>query len=127
MKYIRFLTMSCSICILFLSVSCKKISTSSFESSDDLQEKSMAVNNYQQLLATVAIGDSYEKIIKTFGEPGYENELVLKEKPVVVGKSLIYLVSQKDPRVLNEKTDKFIQFNFDKNNKLSGIFPNNIK
>lgn len=128
MKYSNFpLLLLLSTCILFLFVSCKKTNTNNVETPDNSQKVNMETKNYQELISSVAIGDSYEKIITVFGTPNYEKELVLKEKPTVIGKALTYVISQKDPRILNEKTDQFITLYFDKDNNLSEILPNNIE
>ena len=121
---VHFLVFLCIVCVAFLFVGCKKTDTNNLETSNNSQAANMEIKDYQHLVSdNIAIGDSYQKVIAILGTPNYEKELVLKEKPGVIGKTLTYVISQKDPRILNEKTDQFISFYFDKDNQLSEILP----
>lgn len=84
------------------------------------------IEKFEELLATLSVGNTYEDVIAVLGKPTQEEDFAKKERPEIIGKSVRYIIEQKHPRLLNAKTDRYVTFYFGTSGLLDQIVKNNI-
>lgn len=84
------------------------------------------IERFEELLATISVGNTYEGVIEVLGRPTQDDDYAAKERPEIIGKRVRYIIEQKHPRLLNAKTDRYATFYFGTDGLLDKIVKNNI-
>ena len=71
---------------------------------------------------TFPTGSSVAAVRSALGEPDEDHVLMAKESPRFISRDLHYYIRRKDRRFVNEKYDRYVVFEFDRQDRLTGAF-----
>ena len=78
-------------------------------------------------LEQISRGNTYSHVISVLGPPSYEQESLRTKRNVYVGKSLYYILEQKDHSIFNAKEDRYITIYINANGNVMGILKKNLE